>query len=112
MGVDMKIDDNVKFAVCQVCQKWKPREELKATNILVYGEGIDNIEQLFRFRLCPSCHEKQVSRWITGDDGRNIEWKNHLVEARHIRVNEEYANACDEIEFDDSQAAMIAASND
>jgi len=104
----MKIENDTKFGFCRGCQKWHPRGELRSTNILIYGEGVDNIEDQIRLRLCEPCHAEQKKRWLS-DNGKSLRWEPTLIEARHIRINPELAEKCDFIEFDESQEALLAA---
>lgn len=106
----MEINDTTKFGFCRGCQKWKPRESLVSTNIRIYGEGVDNIDDLIRLRLCPECHEEQRQRWLYDGD-KSLEWEPTLVEARHIRVDREKAAQCDEVDFDDSEVALVVAAH-
>jgi len=66
MGVKMntEINEDTKFGFCRGCQKWKLRDNLVSTNILIFGEGVDNIEDTIRLRLCKDeCHPKYSAIW-------------------------------------------------
>jgi len=71
-----------------------------ATNIRVYGEGIERIDDLIRLRLCPECHEREKRRWKTSEDGHSLEWEPTLRNEDEIRCNKELADKCDLIDYE------------
>ena len=98
-------DYNKVYGFCRGCEKYVPRDDMISTNMTVYGKGVDEKEEIIRFRLCPSCHKKQMTKW------KSIEWDYKIKHACEIMVSKYLSGQCDEIDFDDQdQSAMFEVS--
>jgi hypothetical protein len=101
------MDGSVKYGQCQGCLKLVKRDDMKSTNIVNYGAGVDKIENMIRIRMCPTCHAEHIERCKVTNHGHSAEWGGVLLEARAIRVSRELSAQCPDIEFDDSETAIL-----
>lgn len=98
-----RITDNTVFGFCRGCKKWKIKDDMVASTIKIFGKGVDNVASIIRLRLCPACYERESRGW------RQLAWDYHILTAAKIRVDEKAALRCDDVDFDDSQSAVMAA---
>jgi len=67
-----------KYGQCSVCGTWVLRSEMRAANILLFSKGrVGETEDVFRFRLCDKCMDKQVKAWTHAGD-HDITWNAKL----------------------------------
>ena len=102
----MKIENDTKFGHCEGCKKLTPRDEMNGANINVFGSEVYELEEVLRIRMCPVCFKKFL------EDVKKLKWQVTLHEARHIRIDKDLSAKCDEVEFDDSQEAILAAAKE